>query len=90
MTDRETLVESLYEGTCMVEFEKVNGEKRRMNCTLNPNIAKDMPQELKEQSNHSISNPNVIAVWDMDKNDWRAFRVDSVTHFESKSKTLLG
>ena len=84
--DRETLVEGLHKGTCQVVFEKVDGEKRTMNCTLNPNIA-NMPQPLQEQSNRS-KNPNVIAVWDLDANDWRSFRVDSVESFIPNSRTL--
>tara|TARA_B100002019_G_scaffold287099_1_gene298588 strand:+ start:541 stop:807 length:267 start_codon:yes stop_codon:yes gene_type:complete len=84
--DRETLVEQLHRGTCEVVFEKVDGEKRTMTCTLNPEIA-NMPEQLHEQSNRA-KNPNVIAVWDLNANGWRSFRVDSVESFNSVNRTL--
>ena len=84
--DRETLVESLHRGTCEVVFEKIDGEKRTMKCTLNPDIA-SMPEVLVEQKARA-KNPNVIAVWDVEKNGWRSFRVDSVESFNSSSRTL--
>jgi hypothetical protein len=87
--NKEELIEQLHKGLCSVVFEKTDGEERTMKCTLNPIIAKSMPQTLQEQSNRA-KNPNVIAVWDVEKDDWRAFRVDSVTSFSSTAQTLKG
>ena len=74
---REQLVEQLHRGVCHITFTKVDGEQRHMTCTLSSSIAA-MPQELKEQSNRA-KNPDVIAVWDLDVNSWRSFRVESVS-----------
>ena len=88
MQTREELVEQLHKGLCSVVFEKVDGQERTMKCTLNPNIA-NMPQQLQEQQNRA-KNPNTICVWDVDKNAWRSFRIDSVTSFSSTTQTLKG
>jgi hypothetical protein len=48
-----------------------------MNCTLKEDYLPDF-DDIK--STKPI-NKNKISVWDIDKNDWRAFRVDSVIKF---------
>lgn len=76
MIDSETLVKSLKENICSVEFTKVNGEKRTMRCTLLDDL---LPEN--ETKKERKSNPEVLPVWDLDKEDWRSFRFDSVISF---------
>jgi len=78
MTKRATLVEGLKRNVLTVNFTKVNGEERTMNCTLH----ESMLPEVKEGSSEKKENPDVIAVWDIDKDAWRSFRVDSVNHLK--------
>jgi len=82
MSNKETMVESLHKGVCQVTFEKTDGSKRVMNCTLNSSY---LPQNLNEESETKESNPNVIPVWDIDANSWRSFRIDSVEEFQTGS-----
>ena len=58
-----------------VVFTKADGTERTMICTLDVNqIPKDShPKKYKEPSNH-----DVIKVFDLDINQWRSFRIDSV------------
>ena len=85
MTDyRNELLSMLKQDVCRVSFEKVNGEKRLMYCTLNEN---HLPEDDRMQVQAGFDpkkqvNENVIAVWDIDVKGWRSFRVDSVIDFE--------
>jgi len=62
-------------GVVTVEFRKVDtGELRIMPCTLNRELSGDKVPEIFEQ--RAVS--DYIAVWCLDKNDWRSFRVNTV------------
>lgn len=82
---RERLIDDLKKFVCEVRFKKANGEMRVMKCTLRPS---NMPSLTEEQIQHlneqheKPENKDVIAVWDIEVNGWRSFRVDSVTYFE--------
>ncbi|NDG30841.1 DUF2693 domain-containing protein, partial [bacterium] len=56
-------------------FKKSNGEERVMNCTLKEDVV--VPYQAKTE-NTKKQNPDVLPVWDIDKNEWRSFRYDSV------------
>ena len=69
----EDLKKLLRENVVNVVFTKVNGEKREMTCTL---LADKLPpQESKKEPREST---NTISVWDLEKNNWRSFRLDSI------------
>tara|TARA_B110000285_G_C14813425_1_gene463033 strand:+ start:168 stop:404 length:237 start_codon:yes stop_codon:yes gene_type:complete len=68
------LVEGLRKDVLTINFTKVNGEERVMNCTLNETL---LPEAITSDSEKK-ENLDVIAVWDTDKDAWRSFRVDSV------------
>lgn len=76
--DKYKLKEDLKNGIYTIVFEKVDGSVREMRCTLE---SKYLPQLLTEEGatpKTRAENPNVLAVWDLDKNDWRAMRIDSI------------
>jgi hypothetical protein len=73
----KSLLENLQEHICVVSFTKINGEFRKMRCTLREDILPKV--EVKENAKPRKVNESVLSVWDVDKNDWRAFRLDSVT-----------
>ena len=77
MKKRETLVEGLKRNVLTINFTKVNGDERVMNCTLHESM---LPEPTKESTKKE--NPDVIAVWDIDNNGWRSFRVDSVNYIK--------
>ena len=82
MSSKESMVESLHTGVCQVTVEKVDGTKRVMNCTLNQSY---LPQTLNESETKRETNPNVVAVWDIDANAWRSLRIESVEDFKTGS-----
>lgn len=81
--NRDSLLQDLRLHTCKIHFTKINGEKRQMICTL-------LPEKLPPQTNRSAleeahkrpENQETIAVFDLDKNAWRSFRVDLVEYAE--------
>ena len=84
MITRDEMVGQLQEGAREIMFKKVDGSIRHMKCTLNPALAPKI-LEVKE----SKDNPNVIPVWDLEKSQWRSFRVDSILYISDKDKPIL-
>lgn len=78
LMDRLTLKETLRNGVHTVTFEKADGTIREMRCTLNDQYLPQLLTEQNEASKVRNENPNVLAVWDVDNNGWRSFRVDSI------------
>jgi hypothetical protein len=78
---------ALAEGVCNVTFTKLDGNLRIMRCTLKQDLipADKFP---RDRTQDSLKNENrkprtdFIAVWDLDKNDWRSFRMDRVDTLE--------
>ena len=60
-------------------FFKLSGEERKMRCTLEESKIPD-DKKPKQGSTRKISKDS-IAVFDLDKNDWRSFRYDSIKEF---------
>jgi hypothetical protein len=56
--------------------KKSTGELRTMRCTLNGQY---LPEQTQAQASRQKEfNPEVVSVFDLDKQDWRSFRIDSV------------
>lgn len=65
----------------MVEFKKLDGTTRIMNCTLASNIIErySVPKEPDvEPRKPRKVNDAVQCVFDIDKKEWRSFRWDSI------------
>lgn len=75
---RAVLQNLLQHETCNVTFTKVNGEVRTMPCTLQESV---LPARDTTASTRPVNN-SVLSVWCIDKQEWRSFKVDSVTHVE--------
>tara|TARA_Y100001938_G_C7938776_1_gene353183 strand:- start:43 stop:315 length:273 start_codon:yes stop_codon:yes gene_type:complete len=72
------LIDSLISGEVRVIFRKrSNNTIRDLLCTLNIDV---IPPEQLLVLNKIISSPQLdkITVWDLEKNDWRSFYMDSV------------
>jgi hypothetical protein len=74
--DKEWLTTMLKQHHMEITFTKINGEQRVMPCTLKADM---LPQVVKESTRTKEPNPNTLAVYVTDINQWRSFRVDSVT-----------
>ncbi len=72
---RDWLKSHLKMGPVKVTFTKKDGSVREMNCTLQEGVV--VPHENKTDRT-KVENDEVLAVWDIDKNAWRSFRLDTV------------
>ena len=63
-----------------VEFVKKDGTTRKMICTL---LQDKIPSEKSPKNSGKAESKESLAVFDVEKQDWRSFRYDSVTsvHF---------
>lgn len=79
---KSDIISMLKTNVCDVHFTKVNGEERLMRCTLNedrlPDSVKIQLQQQDERHEQPAFKDNVVPVWDLEKEGWRSFRVDSV------------
>ena len=74
--NRNELIHNLKGGTVSVIFKKVGvgrveGGLRKMLCTLQEDVIPKTTGKKKE-------NKEVLVVWDLEKKDWRSFRIDSI------------
>lgn len=83
---RQEMMNALYENNCRVIFKKQStGEEREMICTLRPDtIPEASKTDTLSQSKVRSINEEVVPVWDIKKEGWRSFRVDSVISFSYK------
>lgn len=74
MVLREKLSEILSEKILLVEFKKVDGTKRKMECTLNIEFTPAVVHDTKPR----LRCFDVLPVLDVKTNEWRSFRLDSI------------
>lgn len=73
------LMQLLKEGVVTVKFTKKDGSLRTMRCTLNN---KQIPSSKHPKGTGKAPGPGILPVYDVEKNDWRSFRLDSVQSFQ--------
>lgn len=76
--DKEQLQSILREDVATVTFTKADGSERVMKCTLDPSYFVLKEQKPTENQTERKSNPDLIAVWDIDNSGWRSFRLSSI------------
>jgi hypothetical protein len=63
-----------------IVFFKLSGERRTMRCTLDES---KIPNDKKPKSDGTRKvSPDTLAVYDLDKADWRSFRYDTIKEFD--------
>lgn len=72
---RKWLKSILHDGSVQVVFIKNDGTERTMLCTLQEGVA--LPHD-KKTDRVKEANPDVLAVWDIEKKAWRSFKLSSV------------
>lgn len=72
---RKWLKSILHEGPARVVFTKRDGTERAMMCTLQEGVA--VPHDKKTERVKE-ANPDVFAVWDLEKNAWRSFKLSAI------------
>ena len=77
---RNELSDQLRNNVCEVIFIQKNGDERVMNCTL---MEAHLPTSQTETNGKSkkVENKEILVVWDLDKQAWRSFRLDSMVRF---------
>ena len=79
--ESKALLSALKKGTVTVTFRKIDtGELRVMPCTLNPAVLE--ANNVKTTINYEPQNMEAFPVWSLDKDAWRAFRLDTVEGWE--------
>lgn len=80
---KATIKDLVHLGVVTVKFKKLNGEIREMNCTLRADLLPPVPEvdPLAPPKKVRTPSPDALAVFDLDKQDWRAFRYDSIVSF---------
>ena len=80
--ERKNILLHLLHGNIVeVKFIKVDGTDRTMMCTLKSDLIPEHKRYFNEESDNRKDNPDVIAVYDIEKEDWRSFKVKSVYSF---------
>lgn len=79
---RDDVIATLKESIANVTFTKKDGTERVMKCTLKTEF---LPiQKVKSESKVSRKvNDAVVAVFDIEEQGFRSFRLDSVTNFST-------
>jgi len=79
--DRAWMIEQLRQRDCRVIFTKANGEERDMVCTLREDVIPASSSDNNTEPKTKGYSDSAIRVIDVNKGEWRSFRVDSVVSF---------
>ena len=74
---RDTLIKNLQKRVMRITFTKVNGEESVMDCSLQEHIVPATKYTDRKQ------NEEGLPVFDINKGEWRSFRLDSITNIEA-------
>jgi hypothetical protein len=72
---RKWLIGVLKEQPVDLKFEKKDGSVRKMKATLKSDMVVEYEKKTDKEK---VVNEEVLAVFDLDKNEWRSFRLDSL------------
>ena len=75
---KDMIREAARAGVINVQFTKKDGSLREMRCSLQEQY---LPSLMGETT--TKDNPDVLAVWDIEVEGWRSFRIDSVLIMET-------
>jgi len=76
--DKPTLQNLLKKHIVQVNFTKKDGSERLMDCTLLEDI---VPKYEKKTERVKKLNDNVLSVWDLQKDEFRSFKLDSLISY---------
>lgn len=83
LPSKDVILQALRNGEVDLSFTKVkDGEVRNMKATLVSNMIPEekRPKSDKEPNNHEVA----CRVFDLDLNEWRSFRYDSLLTFNPR------
>lgn len=79
---RQEILDQLHEGVKIVTFTKADGSERVLRGTLKSEYIPPVPTSDGEKTTKKRPNEEVVPVYDLDINDWRAFRIDRLISIE--------
>lgn len=79
--NKDIIRKILRDGPAKVVFTKKDGTIREMICTLKRAILEEKQVELVNSGRRV--NEEVLNVYDLEKDDWRSFRIDNVHAIEA-------
>ena len=85
MPTKDEFKKILKEAVVTVNFKKKDNTKRKMVCTLNEDYLPDLSDEITEgvSKKSKTESADAISVWDLEKQAWRSFRIDSIINYET-------
>ena len=83
MISKSTLKKLLQEKVLTVQFKKKDESLRKMVCTLNEEYLPEVEPKENEAKKTKAESTDSIAVWDLEKQAWRSFRLDSIIDYDS-------
>ena len=84
LEDKEQLVELLKNQVVVFNYTKINGEPRQLTGTLKPEL---LPvQTITETQVKKEPNPNILAVYDVEKDGWRSMKIENIIDWVVLSK----
>ena len=78
---REYIKGMLSEDILKIIFTKMNGDVREMYCTLQDEFIPEHKNYHKKTATKREKNLSVLSVIDVEKADWRSFRIENLTDF---------
>ena len=78
---KEWYAERLRSNICVVVFEKADGSERTMICTTKSDIINTFGGPKSTERTVNVPD-HQVRVFDVQKKEWRSFRIDSVFSFE--------
>lgn len=80
--EKNSLKENLSKCFAKITFNKTDGTLREMLCTLMPEYLPVLQHLDESPKIPRKENDNVLAVWDIDSQEWRSFHCDSIINIE--------
>lgn len=81
---KEKLKNLLKSTVLTVNFKKKDDTLRKMVCTLNEEYLPEIDSKNENTSKRTkTESAEAIAVWDLEKQSWRSFRIDSIVNYET-------
>ena len=80
--DRGNIEMSLKRGKFLVDFTKVNGDQRKLLCTLSQKFMPRTEFNISRATAKRQQNTETLSVWDLESESWKSFRINSVKSLE--------
>jgi hypothetical protein len=77
--DKKWFIGLLKDGPVTISFVKKDGSERKMTCTL---AESKIPEEKLPKNTGKVKSDDAQPVFDLEKQEWRSFRWDSMTGFK--------